>query len=240
MKTRRTINRESAARKKGAAGPPEEENLSMSDSPHRAGTRTTSTDEATRDQCTRYLLGELDRDESAAFVDRLRSDPSMESEVLGQSEILCAAGMRFDCDMPRMLVESRRSPSTGPGKRGIRRRWVEVCAAVAASLLIAWFCLSPVARQAAENRRPVQSDDRLGQPSVVTPPDEVAEVAQAWAGAPLCLAWDADAGSLLRSDAEDDGPSAESRSLEDLPGSINDAEFDWMMAAVAWEESNDG
>ena len=125
-------------------------------------THSQSITDADRDQCLRYLLGELNSSQTAAFESRLAESPELTTALIEHSEAICQVAQ---ADIPQTTsnADSRSQP------------WIEALVAIAACLAVGFF---------AWNSNSVQST--IVQPigtiaAVDQAPSEQSLIAQAWA-----------------------------------------------------------
>ena len=205
----------------------------MSDQPknHAQDIDAGTIEDASQDQCIRYLLGEMSIDESSQFERRLESDPLLGDTLVAQAELFSQLGMTSSVD-----TASKAVPATQDNHSHVAAtRWIQVIAAIAACVVavasVWWFQSRGTARVAQK------TDTTLNDPvkhNLGT--DEDLMIARAWVDGPLSLA--------LNPGDETLQESIETTSIEPLldpnDDSSDDSILQWMMAAVTEGANHDG
>ena len=208
---------------------PTKRNSQTSPDSRTAGARS-PIDEASREQCLRYLLGKMDENEIVQFQIRLESEPAISNELVTQSDLICLlAGDQSSLQSPTVATQhSSASINVMP--------WVQWIAAIAASLLVGFIFWTSNSDQQRQIAKQVTADKSTSEKSIVhdglSETDEELLIAQAWADGPLSLALasragDADIEPLHESDSESFEPNEES-------------DLDWMMVAVTEGANHEG
>ena len=192
-------------------------------------------DEASRELCMRYLLGDVSAEETSTILHRLRSEPTFADEMAAQSDLIChlATPQAVSIDHAEVSrtwlapVESR----------------LMIIVSIAASLLLTAVLWSlgrkdshPVARQVHDATESPETDEEL-------------LVALEWADGPLSLALNAE-------NELSDEPSALGPASDELAGDLtgdlfgdsdqepldpsDDSVLRWMMAGVMAGDNLDG
>ena len=90
-------------------------------------------DEALRDRCVQYLLGELSTDQCRSFEQNLAELPELGEELARQSEIICKIA-----DGEIQVASMTPLQST---------RWMGILVTLAACLLVAYTCACLLSRR---------------------------------------------------------------------------------------------